>query len=168
MSSISYKFGEQIEIAVQEPGGATDKVIKTTLYNANGFSVIAGPITLTHQSNGLYTDSSLNMTAAEKQIMQHQIFETDGVTPNLTGDLYLTQMIDLADENQGTTIVEQVETVVDIPQDETVNSYIDQDEGVSAYVVEDDDTIQVFATSNNDVIVEVEPDPDIIVYAEEC
>jgi hypothetical protein len=168
MSSISYKFGEQIEIAVQEPGGATDKVIKTTLYNANGFTVIAGPITLTHQSNGLYTDSSLNMTAAEKQIMQHQIFETDGVTPNLTGDLYLTQMIDLADENQGTTIVEQVETIVDIPQDETMLAYTEQDESVTAYVEEDSDDIEVFAEADNNVIVEVEPDPDIVVYVEEC
>ena len=167
MGSTPYKFGEQIVMKLQEPGGDATKIIKATLTRDDTDAVIAGPITLTHITDGLYKDISLNMTAIEKQTIQMEIFDSDGVTPNTTGDQFFSQSIDLADEDQGTSIVQAAEIFSVAADADDTEVFVDQDESAIIQVEEDLEDVEVFAEEENDVIVIVEPDPEIIVFVEE-
>lgn len=146
-AEIPVKVGDKIPLQAQETNGATDKVIRATVYNFATFAVVAGPITLAHQTGGAYKDDSVTMPDIELLYAQYLVFDSDGTTPNTTGekavhDLFAKDTLDDAVSDLKTA-VRSSDLVAEISDGGQLEAQISSDDQLSAEVLENELTATV-------------------------
>lgn len=72
--------GEPLPLAMQLQGGDTDKFVRARVYNPSGNEIAGSPFALTHRTNGLYTNSSVNMPNLDHVFAQLITYDDSGFT----------------------------------------------------------------------------------------
>lgn len=163
MSEIKVPLGEPIPLNAQETSRDTTKVVRATLYDMADFSIITGPITLAHQVEGAYFDDSFPFPANVKKIFaQYLVFDSDGTTPNSTGEKAVFDIFTL-DEEVTAARLDFTDIVVDVESTEVIVEVEDNEieeiiETADVEIEVDDDEVTGVADSAN-IEIDVEGVP---------
>lgn len=138
MSAIKVKVGDIIPLQAQETNGATDKVVRATLYDLDDFTLLGGPVPLVHQVNGAYFSDEVLMFNVERVYCQYTVFDADGTTPNTTGEQVVFDIFERDDFVQ--EIVSQIGSATREPdflatvEAEELNASLDESNMVEAAI----------------------------------
>ena len=159
--------GEPIPLRAQETDGITNKVIRATIFRDEEMTdVLAGPIELTHNRNGFYSDDSVVMPLGlRRAYAQYLVFESNGVTANLDGDKVVTDVfvavkdgdavLNLIGGPEGVAKSDEDETVGHAEMGETSEAFIDETESAVG-IARDDEETDAISEGQGDVSGQVE------------
>jgi len=163
---LEVKQGVGIPVTAVLGNRAEDKVIRYNVWT--GSTLLTGSsITLTHISGGRYIDASFAMPAFDVCVIL-EIFEADGVTPNLNGEQQVEINVQLDEPAtfiipttpaDAVTIVDEdePEDIVDARAEDPDSIVVmDEPEQVIVEAGPEDEAVSVLAESDQEVIVLVE------------
>lgn len=123
------KLGDPIRLNLQLYDGATNKYVRAYLTDQAGNALAGSPVNLTHISNGLYKDSSINMPNALEVVAQYKVFDNAGysVASAQHADAIDTFLLEIVESNSGVVvqgIVSQSPTIQGIVTQNTITGKV--------------------------------------------
>lgn len=90
------EVGAEIPLQMQLSPELTDKYIRVTVKNAAGDAISGSPVTLTHETNGLYTSAALTMPNSAFVRAQYEVFDDVGFTQRYANGYFVQTFIKAA------------------------------------------------------------------------
>lgn len=112
MAAIPVQLSEAMPLHAQLGSKETGKFVRAILRDADGGAIAGSPITLSEDSDGMYSTNSFNMPNEQFVIAQYLVFDDAGFTTEHDGDDAGVDIFYLADESQAPVRKDRVFGVV--------------------------------------------------------
>lgn len=149
-------LGDKIPLQAQETSRDATKVVRVNLINLVTGATIQAGILLDNSGDGLYTNNDIIMPNIDHILAQYFVFDSDGTTPNTTGDQAVTDVFALAESSAEVRITDAV-IQGQVKDENLLDGIVLEDENILG-ATQKDDILGTLTEEDNDIDGGVSPD----------